>query len=62
MPKNKEETTQKLGFDGFPYLLQKSRKQLKKSTFEGLSQKATPNPPPLNLKFKFCASRIFAPT
>ena len=35
MPKNKEETPQKLGFDGFPYLLQKSRKQFKKSTFEG---------------------------
>ena len=33
MPKNKEETPQKLGFDGFPYLLQKSRKQFKKIYF-----------------------------
>ena len=34
-PQNKEETPQKLGFEGFPFFLQKLRKRLKKLVFEG---------------------------
>jgi len=33
MPQNKEETPQKLGFEGFPFFLQKLRKRLKKTGF-----------------------------
>ena len=35
MPQKKAETPQKLGFEGFPFFLQKLRKRLKKPVFEG---------------------------
>ena len=34
-PQNKEKNPQKLGFEGFPFFLQKLREHLKKPVFEG---------------------------